>query len=339
MHKNFNLNKFMFFIIIMMSTLYAVSSNSWINIWMSMEINLMSFIPLMLMINNLLTTKSMITYFMVQAIASMNFLFIILLKTVQFKWFSYLNQSFPLIIMNLCLLTKMGMIPLYQWFPITMKNLTWLNCFILSTWQKIIPMVALSYCMIYPIIFMSIILSSIISSIMSFNQTNLKMLMSFSSINHMSWMLSTMLINMNLWLFYIILYSILNYIIMMSFNTLNMFTLMQIYMSKIPPLNKMMIMTNLFSLSGLPPFLGFLPKLLTINLLLINNNYLIIIILLMTSLINIFIYLRITFSSFMIINYEMKTSINHNYMNNSIYLFSLINSLWLIIITMMYILN
>nr|QNE85909.1 NADH dehydrogenase subunit 2 [Sericostoma personatum] len=339
MNKNFNLNKFMFFIIIIMSTLYSISSNSWINIWMSMEINLMSFIPLMLMINNLLSTKSMITYFMIQAIASMNFLFIILIKTIQFKWFNYFNQSIPLIIMNLCLLTKMGMVPLYQWFPITMKNLNWLNCFILSTWQKIIPMVTLSYCMMYPIILMSIIFSSIISSIMSFNQNNLKILMSLSSINHMSWMLSTMLINMNLWLFYLTLYAILNYIIMMSFNNLNIFSLMQIYMMKIPPLNKMMIMINLFSLGGLPPFLGFLPKLLTINLLLINNNYLIIIILLTTSLINIFIYLRITFSSFMIINYEMKLSTNYNYMNNIVYLFSLINSFWLIIITIMYLLN
>nr|AJR19240.1 NADH dehydrogenase subunit 2 [Sericostoma personatum] len=339
MNKNFNLNKFMFFIIIIMSTLYSISSNSWINIWMSMEINLMSFIPLMLMINNLLSTKSMITYFMIQAIASMNFLFIILIKTIQFKWFNYFNQSIPLIIMNLCLLTKMGMVPLYQWFPITMKNLNWLNCFILSTWQKIIPMVTLSYCMMYPIILMSIIFSSIISSIMNFNQNNLKILMSLSSINHMSWMLSTMLINMNLWLFYLTLYAILNYIIMMSFNNSNIFSLMQIYMMKIPPLNKMMIMINLFSLGGLPPFLGFLPKLLTINLLLINNNYLIIIILLTTSLINIFIYLRITFSSFMIINYEMKLSTNYNYMNNIVYLFSLINSFWLIIITVMYLLN
>nr|YP_010586212.1 NADH dehydrogenase subunit 2 [Gumaga orientalis]UZZ43974.1 NADH dehydrogenase subunit 2 [Gumaga orientalis] len=338
MNKNLKYNKFMFFMILIMTTLYATSSNSWINIWMSMEINMMSFIPLMLKINNLMSSKSMITYFIMQAIASMNFLFIILLKMIQFKWF---NQTLMIssMILNISLLMKMGMAPFYHWFPITMKNLSWLNCFILSTWQKIIPMITLSYCMIYNIIIISIILSSIISSLMSLNQNNLKLLMSFSSINHMSWMLSSMMINMNLWLLYLMLYMILNYIIMSSFNMSNLHTIMEIYMIKNFYYYKMLIMMNFLSLSGLPPFLGFLPKLLVINLLINNNNILITSILIMTSLINMFIYIRITFTSFLIINYEVKFNNNYNHNNFLMYSYSLINMLWLIMISLIFMMN
>lgn len=61
---------------------------------------------------------------------------------------------------------------------------------------------------------------------------------------------------------------------------------------------KLFIFINFLSLGGLPPFLGFYPKLLII---LKTNNFILIIIIIIFTIISLFIYLRIIFS-FLILN-------------------------------------
>lgn len=61
---------------------------------------------------------------------------------------------------------------------------------------------------------------------------------------------------------------------------------------------------NFLSLGGLPPFLGFLPKWLTILSLINNNIYFISSIIIILTLITLYFYTRIIFSSLTINNYE-----------------------------------
>nr|UZZ44325.1 NADH dehydrogenase subunit 2 [Psilotreta sp. XG-2021] len=300
------MNNFIFLLILIFSTMFSISSNSWINMWMGMEINLMMFIPLMIQSSYKISSQSMCIYFLIQAFASLNFIFVIFMKmNFQFNFFMIKNLIFNTLI-NITLLMKMGASPFHAWFPLAMKNLTWINCLILSTWQKIIPMIIISYCFILKILIISIIFSTIMGSILGLNQTNLKLIMSFSSINHIGWMLSALLINMFNWIIYISIYSLINIMIMISFKIFNLNYLHQIYNLNFPIMMKMFFITNFLSLGGLPPFLGFFPKWLVIYNLIHYKMFTIMFIMIMTSLINLFFYLRINFSCFMLNIFQTK---------------------------------
>lgn len=69
---------------------------------------------------------------------------------------------------------------------------------------------------------------------------------------------------------------------------------------------KLILMINLLSLGGLPPFLGFYPKLLIIELLISNNYFILNFILIFFSLIILLIYLRITYFTLFINSIYLK---------------------------------
>nr|YP_010586069.1 NADH dehydrogenase subunit 2 [Brachycentrus kozlovi]UZZ43805.1 NADH dehydrogenase subunit 2 [Brachycentrus kozlovi] len=308
MFINFNMTKILFMFLMIISTLFSLSSISFMNMWMGMEVNLISFIPLMMNKLNNLSSESMMKYFLIQSISSVNFLFSSIYLIFLNKWFNYLNNLIYLLIimiLNMSLLMKMGAAPLHFWFPKTMKNLTWTNCFLLSTWQKIIPMIILFYSYLKLLIFFFVFFSVIMGSLMGLNQTSLILLISYSSINHIGWMLMSLIINLNLWIIYFLIYMFINFILMMMFNKIKIFNLNQIFYNKMNLINYF-ILLNLLSLGGLPPFLGFLSKWMIINYLINEHMYMICMTLILTSLISLFFYIRITYSYMMINFNEMK---------------------------------
>nr|YP_010329954.1 NADH dehydrogenase subunit 2 [Nyctemera adversata]UNP54869.1 NADH dehydrogenase subunit 2 [Nyctemera adversata]WIL07535.1 NADH dehydrogenase subunit 2 [Nyctemera adversata] len=292
-----NSSKMFFFFILINSTLIAISSNSWFGCWIGLEINLLSFIPLISNTNNLLATEASLNYFLTQSIASINFLFSILLKMILLKNFEM--NFFLSIMINSSMLMKMGSAPFHFWFPNITDGLNWLNNFILMTWQKITPMIILSYYFNKNFILIIIILNVIVGAIGGINQTSLRKLMVFSSINNLGWMLFSIMISENLWLFYLLVYSFLISIMCFLFYMLNMFYINQLFINNLMPLIKINLLINFLSLGGLPPFIGFFPKWIIINFLIINQMYFLTFIMIMTSLIVLFYYIRIIYSTFM----------------------------------------
>nr|AXS66376.1 NADH dehydrogenase subunit 2 [Curculionoidea sp. 7 KM-2017] len=291
--------KILFLLMTMISTLISISSISWLMIWVGLEINLLSIIPLMKEKNNIYSSEAAIKYFMIQAIASILFLSSIMLSI--FSNILIMKEIFS-ISTSLALLLKMGAAPFHFWLPEVISGLTWQMSFIMLTWQKISPMIILSY-LTYTPMFLSIFIisSTLVSGIQGFNQTCLRKIMAYSSINHISWMISSLLCSSMLWTYYFIIYCLISWNIIIIFTKLNIFNLNQ--MSTIFSFNKKMkffFMLNFLSLGGLPPFLGFLPKWLTINYLIKNNFYYISLILIILTLITLYFYLRLTFSAFSI---------------------------------------
>nr|YP_009529043.1 NADH dehydrogenase subunit 2 [Ephestia elutella]AXU98850.1 NADH dehydrogenase subunit 2 [Ephestia elutella] len=300
----FNSNKMFFLFILFFSTLISISSNSWFGCWIGLEINLLTFIPLISNSNNMLSSEASLKYFLIQSIASINFLFSILLKMIFLKNFDYNN--FISIMINSTLLMKMGSVPFHFWFPNIMEGLSWFNNFILMSWQKITPMILLSYYFNKNFIIIIIMLNSIIGAIGGLNQTSLRKLMTFSSINNLGWMLSSIMISENLWMFYLFIYSFIISIMCFSFHMLNLFFINQLFFFNMNYMIKFFFLVNFLSLGGLPPFLGFFPKWITINFLMMNNYFLLTFILIMMSLIMLFFYIRITYSSFMFNYMKLK---------------------------------
>nr|YP_003587434.1 NADH dehydrogenase subunit 2 [Papilio maraho]ACN91361.1 NADH dehydrogenase subunit 2 [Papilio maraho]UDY69707.1 NADH dehydrogenase subunit 2 [Papilio elwesi] len=332
MFFNINSNKMFFYFILFFSTLISISANSWLGCWIGLEINLLSFIPLISNHKNLLSSEAALKYFLTQTIASINFLFTILIKMILLKNFE-INNLISIMI-NSSMLMKMGSAPFHFWFPNIIEGLSWFNCFILMSWQKISPMILLSYYMNNKFLMMIMIINVIISILGGMNQTSLRKLMAFSSINNLSWMLMALLISENLWLFYLMMYSFLISILCFMFNLLNVYFINQLFIINLNSLIKFSLLINFMSLGGLPPFLGFLPKWIIINFLIINKFYIIAFIFIMMSLIMLFLYIRIIYSS-ITFNYLKMKWFKFYFKNESmlfINLFSLI-SLWGIIIS------
>nr|YP_010329876.1 NADH dehydrogenase subunit 2 [Artena dotata]UHA56165.1 NADH dehydrogenase subunit 2 [Artena dotata]UNP54628.1 NADH dehydrogenase subunit 2 [Artena dotata] len=301
---SFNSSKMFFFFILIFSTLISISSNSWMGCWIGLEINLLSFIPLISNSNNLLSTEASLKYFLTQSIASINFLFSILMKMMLLKNFEM--NFFLSIMINSSMLMKMGASPFHFWFPNIVEGLSWFNNFILMTWQKITPMIILSYYFNKNFILLIIMINAIIGALGGLNQTSLRKIMAFSSINNLSWMLSSILISENLWLFYLMMYSFMISIMCSIFYFLNVFFINQLFINNMNSLIKINLLINFLSLGGLPPFIGFFPKWIVINFLIMNQMYFLTFILIMMSLILLFFYIRIIYSTFMFNYLKMK---------------------------------
>nr|YP_010718917.1 NADH dehydrogenase subunit 2 [Parnassius szechenyii]WDQ44520.1 NADH dehydrogenase subunit 2 [Parnassius szechenyii] len=336
MFFNLNSNKMFFYFILFFSTLISISANSWLGCWIGLEINLLSFIPLISNSKNLLSSEAALKYFLTQSIASINFLFSILLKMILLKNFE-INNLFSILI-NSSMLMKMGSAPFHFWFPNIIEGLSWFNCFILMTWQKISPMILLSYYMNNNFLMFIMIFNVIVGTMGGINQTSLRKLMSFSSINNLGWMLAALMMTENLWIFYLMMYSFLISIMCFFFNMLNIYYINQLFIMNMKFSLKMSLLINFLSLGGLPPFLGFFPKWIIINSLIMNKLFIISFIFIMMSLIMLFFYIRIMYSSIMFNYLKMKWFKNFmkNYLLMIMNIFSMISLLGMIISTFMF---
>nr|NP_982309.1 NADH dehydrogenase subunit 2 [Drosophila sechellia]AAF77304.1 NADH dehydrogenase subunit 2 [Drosophila simulans]AAF77278.1 NADH dehydrogenase subunit 2 [Drosophila sechellia]AAF77323.1 NADH dehydrogenase subunit 2 [Drosophila simulans]AAF77330.1 NADH dehydrogenase subunit 2 [Drosophila simulans]AAF77343.1 NADH dehydrogenase subunit 2 [Drosophila simulans] len=313
-----NSSKILFITIMIIGTLITVTSNSWLGAWMGLEINLLSFIPLLSDNNNLMSTEASLKYFLTQALASTVLLFSSILLMLKNNLNNEINESFTSMIIMSALLLKSGAAPFHFWFPNMMEGLTWMNALMLMTWQKIAPLMLISYLNIKYLLLISVILSVIIGAIGGLNQTSLRKLMAFSSINHLGWMLSSLMFSESIWLIYFFFYSFLSFVLTFMFNIFKLFHLNQLFSwfvnSKIL---KFTLFMNFLSLGGLPPFLGFLPKWLVIQQLTLCNQYFLLTLMMMSTLITLFFYLRICYSAFMMNYFENNWIMKMNMISNN----------------------
>nr|WHM51862.1 NADH dehydrogenase subunit 2 [Heterotermes convexinotatus] len=305
-----NSTKILLLITLVSGMLVSVSSNSWIGAWMGLEVNLMSFIPLMSNIKNMYNTEASLKYFIVQVLASATLLFMVVMKTVTEDLFTLTNVGTLYTSMIVCtpLLLKSGAAPFHWWFPGVMEGLSWENCGLLMTIQKAAPMMLMSYLIEANTFMFSIILAStIVGAIGGLNQTSMRKILTYSSINHTGWMLMALITGDNMWAMYFAVYSTLVLTVLSVIKLSSVSFINQVLMTnKEAKLMKFMMFTSLLSLGGLPPFLGFLPKWFIIQAMTANEMVPMATVMVIMSLITLYYYLKISYSSFMILNTEPK---------------------------------
>nr|BCJ04119.1 NADH dehydrogenase subunit 2 [Metaphire hilgendorfi]BDQ43953.1 NADH dehydrogenase subunit 2 [Metaphire hilgendorfi] len=275
------------------STLMAMSSTNWMFLWASMELNLLSFVPILMSSKLNQEIEGSIKYFLAQALGSA-----LLLTSSTMVWspYSVWPSMMPIILM-VSLLLKLGSAPCHFWYPTVMASISWVSCTILSSWQKLAPLTILVFFAAQAsktIIPLMAGLNALLGGIMGMNQSQLRTIMAYSSIGHLGWMLSFMLIDSpSMSMLYFMIYCSLIIPLFMVMNSMNTTTTKQLMkISMISPTTQLMLSIMLISLAGLPPLTGFMPKLLAIMMLTSFNTPLIII-LIMGSLMNLFFYLNI----------------------------------------------
>nr|QZK21480.1 NADH dehydrogenase subunit 2 [Drepanotermes sp. ANIC 0590] len=307
-----NSTKVLLLITLVSGMLVSVSSNSWLGAWMGLEINLMSFIPLMSNVKNMYNTEASLKYFIVQVLASATLLFMVVMKALTEDLFTFEGSIYTPMIICTPLLLKSGAAPFHWWFPGVMEGLSWENCALLMTVQKAAPLMLMSYLIDINAFTLSIILmSTIVGAIGGMNQTSMRKILTYSSINHTGWMLIALTTSENLWMVYFMIYSTLALTVVSAIKLSGVSFINQTMMTNSETkLMKFMMFTSLLSLGGLPPFLGFLPKWIVIQAMIANNMAPLATIVVVTSLITLYYYLKISYSSFMILSTEPKWNVS-----------------------------
>lgn len=208
------------------------------------------------------------------------------------------------------MMLKRGAAPFHFWFPSVIEGLRWYSNLLLITWQKIAPLIILSYTIRLNLMIIIIIFSILFGRIGGINQTSLRKLLAFSSINHLGWIVAGIINNENLWFIYFLFYTFLNFRIVFIFDNFKLFNINQTFnLFQNNKFTKISLSLLLISLGGLPPFLGFLPKWIIIELLVKNNIYFILTFILFITLITLYFYLRISYASLLL----RHTNINWNF--------------------------
>nr|ALA99446.1 NADH dehydrogenase subunit 2 [Anourosorex squamipes] len=288
---------------IVTGTLIVTMSSHWFMIWIGFEMNMLAFIPLLIKNYNPRSMEASTKYFMTQATASMILMLAIIMNLIHEGQWTISNISNPTasILMTMALVMKLGLSPFHFWVPEVTQGVSLTSGMILLTWQKIAPLSV--FYQIYPSINLNLILSMSLLSILiggwgGLNQTQLRKIMAYSSIAHMGWMTAIMTYEPTIMLLNLFIY------ITMTISTFMLFiftstttTLSLSHAWNKMPLITFLIMMVMLSLGGLPPLTGFLPKWMIIQELAKNNSIILPTTMAILSLLNLFLYMRLTYST------------------------------------------
>nr|UJY97017.1 NADH dehydrogenase subunit 2 [Potamometra berezowskii] len=317
--------KLIMMITLVLSTLMVISSENWFSTWMGLEINMMSFIPLMEKSKDYYSPESKMTYFLIQSMSSIIFIFMIIMNPM-ILINEELSSNMCMMIITSSMLMKIGAAPMHMWFINIMAKMSWNNCILLMTWQKIAPIFILSNTMNNNFIIMICsIISAMTGAIGGINQTSIKKMLAFSSVNHLGWMIICMKYDNEMWMKYLMFYSIIILMLTSILNKNSIIYINQMNMNMKTNMEKINMIMLMLSLGGLPPFIGFLPKWLVIQALINTNSIMVLLILMMSSMITLFYYLRMISPTIMTNNTLNKWNINNKNTKSNLVMTMIIN--------------
>nr|AAP94356.1 NADH dehydrogenase subunit II [Anolis whitemani] len=284
-------------------TIITMTSHHWLMAWIGLEINTLSIIPIISMQHNPRATEAATKYFLTQAAASSLILFSSLINAWQTgTWdITQLSSTQSSILLTMALSMKLGLAPLHFWLPEVIQGSTMFSALIIMTWQKLAPMslIYLTSNNLSTTILLTIgLISSMIGGWAGLNQTQTRKIMAYSSIAHLGWMSTIASIMTNILIMNLIIYLLLTMAMFCSLIITESKTIqdMSSTWTNSPYLTILMMLT-LLSLGGLPPLTGFLPKWLILEQLTAQNLIPLAIMMALTTLLSLFFYLRLTYTS------------------------------------------
>nr|YP_009378326.1 NADH dehydrogenase subunit 2 [Solemya elarraichensis]ARH10758.1 NADH dehydrogenase subunit 2 [Solemya elarraichensis] len=336
---------FMFLLLTMLGTIFSISSSHWIGVWAGLEINLLGFIPMLVYGGTTLEVESGVKYFIIQSMGSGILLTgSLLISITALSWAnfgsllstnylsSHLYQSETNlygILVLISLLIKVGLTPFHFWLPSVMSGLSWLSVLLLASWQKIAPLILILMVVSkYSSMLMACCAAaSVVGGIGGLNQTQLRSLMAYSSINHLGWMVAGSIYNVASMVIYFAIYFLISVFLFYYLWIKEKSQTRQLSTSSFRSTNeKLVFSTLILSLGGLPPLLGFVGKWLILTEL-FNIEPLILMFLILGSLISLFYYLLLFFSYFFSNNSKITEMSMKNYTSMTVSMYFIVASI------------
>nr|YP_008999708.1 NADH dehydrogenase subunit 2 [Lamprotula leaii]AFC97507.1 NADH dehydrogenase subunit 2 [Lamprotula leaii] len=303
-------NKSLFLFLMIMSTCMVLSSSNWLMTWMGLEINMLGFIPLMFFKETANESETAMKYLVPQSLGSTIFIASAVISL-------HLNNLQSLMSIAMCL--KLGAAPFHFWFPPVMVGLHLLPAFILLTWQKIAPIFAIAT--FSPSLTNDVLLVASISAlwggIAGLNQTDIRSLLTYSSIAHTGWMLAAIDSSVTVLSVYVMTYVLINISIYTTLTSPSLKSHKQLFATHSPN-SSLLLAISILSLGGLPPLAGFIMKLLVIKF--TQVGLMVLLALIVGALVSLFFYLSLTFSPLLSL---AKVRLDKSYISKSSVMFSL----------------
>nr|AAD02522.1 NADH dehydrogenase subunit 2 [Sceloporus graciosus] len=284
-------------------TIITASSHHWFMAWIGLEMNTLAIIPMISKQHHPRATEAATKYFLTQAAASAMILFSSTMNAGTTGNWDIINSTNPTanMLLTMALAMKLGLAPVHFWLPEVLQGSTLKTAMIITTWQKLAPM-ALLYQTSNNLSTTALMIMGLISTMLGgwagLNQTQTRKIMAYSSIAHLGWMatISTILPNimiMNLMLYLLMTTSM--FYAMILLNSKNIKNLTTSWTAS--PTITSITMLILLSLAGLPPLTGFTPKWLILEELTTQNLTMTAVLMAMSTLLSLFFYLRLAYSS------------------------------------------
>uniref|UniRef100_Q5GC73 NADH-ubiquinone oxidoreductase chain 2 n=3 Tax=Anolis TaxID=28376 RepID=Q5GC73_9SAUR len=284
-------------------TIITMSSYHWLMAWVGLELNTLAIIPIISTMHHPRSTEAATKYFLTQAAASA----LILFSSMTNAWntgswdITQTLTSPSYILLTMALAMKLGLAPLHFWLPEVIQGSTMTTAFIITTWQKIAPMslILLTMNNLSTSIFLLMgLLSSLVGGWGGLNQTQTRKIMAYSSIAHLGWMATISSIMTNILIMNLLIYLIMTTSVFFSLIISKSKTIQDTTSTwTLSPTLTIIMMLSLLSLGGLPPLTGFIPKWLIMEELILQNFNLLIIMMAASSLLSLFFYLRLTYTT------------------------------------------
>ena len=248
------------------------------------------FLPLISFRGKIYELENSMKYFLVQRIASLWFLFGILIFSLKL----YIVQVMVL----LSIIIKLGVFPFHGWFFRIIGVASWKFLFLFSTFQKFIPLIILRNSLL-PIFSLGGVIGITLLFILRMGTSFLsaRLVLTLSSLNNVRWILLRLQRRCTFWLVYIGLYITLLIPVVGFLSSLSLPYSGLFFSANSGAREKFLFSSCIFSLGGLPPFLGFFNKFIIIKLIISQVSLFLIILIILSSLFLLFYYLSLVFSS------------------------------------------
>ena len=260
--------------------------------------------------------ENSVKYFIIQRWASIIFL-------IRFFFCNYIIRRFYLLLI-IRIFIKLGISPFHTWFISILKTCSLFILIILSTIQKIIPLIILNNIYInYNIFYFRIFITILFILFILSRVINLNKLLALSSLGNILWLISSNILSIKLMLLFIIIYIyiLLGIYIFYNIYYYNMF----IQINRINFFDKIIIIILFISLGGMPPLLGFLRKLIILKIIFIYENIFLFLLIIFSSLILLYHYIsRIYFFLTFVPSIKLGLNYYNNYWIKYFYLISFI---------------
>nr|YP_009054029.1 NADH dehydrogenase subunit 2 [Mytilus coruscus]AIA77031.1 NADH dehydrogenase subunit 2 [Mytilus coruscus]AZZ73311.1 NADH dehydrogenase subunit 2 [Mytilus coruscus] len=228
-------------------TVLSVSSEELVGVWLGMELNLYGFLVVMNPDGHYIP-EPCVKYFVVQSTGSILMLggFVLLMQ-------QFVVSGLMMSVIGTVL--KSGISPLHSWVPSTIKNSSWLASGLMLTWQKVAPLVLLSMIMPLSGMWLVIGLMAMIGALGGLNQNSVRVMSAYSSFVHTSWMLLGLTWSSVVFVSYFLVYSMSVGLFFYGCSLMNKLSMSSQLSGAASGMGLLMLM-------GMPPFLGFLAKVL-----------------------------------------------------------------------------
>lgn len=274
-----------FIVLLVVRSVLIFSCDSVFITWVLIEVNMLRFIRIIVRTGFKSNKGETLQYLFIQRASSLLFISASFLREIGLNYFFFLTI--------ISLMIKLGAAPFHFWFINIVSSLSWDSFFILSTIQKLIPLLVLnkirSEWAIFPLI------TAMIRVFGVFFRNNLKLLLAYSSLFRLAWLLRA-ISRVTLFVTFLRAYSF-NLIIFIS--VLIKSERGQTHSLCLVPgkdNSRITLILRLLRIGGLPPIIGFLAKVLIVNSLL-SRLLIFAIVLLRLSRFLLYLYLRVCLNS------------------------------------------